>query len=113
MELVVSPAGGHIDGRALNSKGDPVGSYIFLAPDMDRVSSESLRFTRADAKGKFVLRGVPPGNYKLYALEDVDTNEVINQPDVLKSFESAAQLVRIEEAGKYELEVKPVAASGP
>ena len=110
MELVVSPTGGHIDGKALNSKGEPVSSYILLTPDVDRVPSESIRFTRSDTKGKFVLRGIPPGSYRLYALEDVDTNELINQPDLLKSFENEAQLVRIEEGGKYELEVKPAAA---
>jgi len=110
IDLVVSPAGGHIEGLALNNNHEPVSISIFLAPDSDRVAFELLRFARTDSKGKFVFRGVAPGSYRVYALEDVDSNEILNQPDLLKSFLDEAQLVRVEAGGKYELEVRPVAA---
>lgn len=113
IDLLVSPAGGHIDGLALDNNQEPVSSYVFLAPDIERVPSELLRFTRADSKGKFSFRGVAPGSYRLYALADVDTNEILNQPDLLKDFLDEAQLVRVAEGGKYEVEVRPVVVTGP
>src|SRR5437660_51867 len=113
IDLLVSPSGGHIDGLALDNNHEPVSSYIFLAPDVERVPSEMLRFTRADGKGKFSFRGIAPGSYRLYALADVDSNEILNQPDLLKDFLDEAQLVRVEQSGKYEVEVRPVIATGP
>lgn len=113
IDLLVSPSGGHIDGMALDNNHEPVSSYVFLAPDIERVPSEVLRFTRADSKGKFSFRGVAPGSYRLYALADVDSNEILNQPDLLKNFLDEAQLVRVAEGGKYEVEVRPVVTQGP
>ena len=112
LDLLVSPAGGHIEGSALNDRKDPVsGSYLLLVPDFsDKINVDAIRTMRADSKGKFVMRGVAPGIYRLFAFEDIEVNELLNQPDLLKSYEANAQLVRVEEGGKYTVEVKPVPA---
>jgi Carboxypeptidase regulatory-like domain len=114
LDLIVSPAGGHIEGSALNDRKEPVsGSYLLLVPDFsDKINADLIRTLRCDFKGKFVMRGVPPGNYKLFAFEDIEVNEILNQPELLKNYESNAQAVRVEESGKYTLEVKPVPAPG-
>jgi len=56
------------------------------------------------------MRGVVPGSYKLFAFEDVELNEMLNQPELLKNYEQSSQSVRVEESGKYTLEIKPVPA---
>lgn len=38
-----------------------------------------LRVARADSRGHFVIRGVAPGSYRVYALQDVDGNYFFNQ----------------------------------
>lgn len=112
LDLVVSQAGGHIEGTAANDNKEPVGgSYLLLVPDVaDKVTAETIRSVRADSKGKFVLRGVAPGTYKLFAFEDIELNMILNQPELLKNYESASQILKVEESGKYTVEVKPVAA---
>src|SRR5215510_7343099 len=89
IELLVSPAGGHIEGTTLNEKHEPVSSsYVLLVPDFsDKINADLIRPVRSDLKVKFVMRGVPPGNYKLFAFEDTDLNEMLNQPDLLKNYE--------------------------
>src|SRR5205085_10306272 len=72
LDLMVSSAGGHIEGVVRNSKGDTVGAYLLLAPDVERLAPEMLRCARTGANGKFVIRGVPPDSYKLYAWEQID-----------------------------------------
>ena len=54
---MVSPAGGHIEGVVRNGKGDTVGAYLLLAPDVERLAPEMLRSVRTGANGKFVMRG--------------------------------------------------------
>jgi hypothetical protein len=112
LDLLVSPAGGHIEGSALNDRKEPVsGSYLLLVPDFsDKINVDAIRTMRTDSKGKFVIRGVAPGIYRLFAFEDIEINELLNQPDQLKSYEANAQLVRVEEGGKYTVELKPVPA---
>jgi hypothetical protein len=110
LDLVVSTAGGHIEGTATNDNKEPVGgSYLLLVPDfVEKINAEMIRSVRADSKGKFVLPGVAPGTYKLFAFEDIELNMILNQPDLLKNYESAAQIVKVEESGKYRVEVKPI-----
>ena len=112
LDLLVSPAGGHIEGMALNDRKEPVsGSYLLLVPDFsDKINVDAIRTMRADSKGKFVLRGLAPGLYRLFAFEDIEINEILNQPDLLKNYEATAQAVRVEEGGKYTVEVKPIPA---
>ncbi|HEY6250613.1 MAG TPA: hypothetical protein VI685_11685 [Candidatus Angelobacter sp.] len=109
IDLLVSPGGGHIEGTTLNDKHEPVsGSYVFLVPDSsDKTNADLIQQARSDVKGKFALRGVPPGSYKLFAFEDAET-EILNQPDLLKNYEQNSQSIKVEEAGKYTLEIKPV-----
>jgi hypothetical protein len=109
VELLVSPSGGHIEGATLDEKKEPVpASYVLLVPDGEKINPDLIRSVRTDKKGKFVVRGVPPGTYKLFSFEDIEINDLINQPELLKNYETNAQIVKVEENGKYNLELKPV-----
>jgi protocatechuate 3,4-dioxygenase beta subunit len=103
VELIISPLGGHIEGTVVDSKNQPVNSsYLMLAPDVATIDPDQMLRTRSDAKGKFVLRGVPPGTYKLVAFEDVDLNELIAQPEVLKRYIDQGEALKVAEGGKYD-----------
>jgi hypothetical protein len=107
--LVASPAGGRIEGMVRNSKGEPVAGQVVLAPDVYRLAPEQVRTVRSDAQGRFTLHGIPPGNYKVYAWEQLDLNELLGQLDVLKDFEGECQLVHVDENGIYNPELKVIA----
>lgn len=109
IDLLVSAAGGHIEGSTLNDQHEPVsGSYVLLVPDQPDKVADLIRSTRSDAKGKYVLRGVSPGLYKLFAFEDVNLPELLNQPDLLKNYSQNAQSLKVEENGNYTLDLRPV-----
>jgi Carboxypeptidase regulatory-like domain len=107
--LLASPAGGHIEGIVRDSKGQPVASHVVLAANVDQLTPDLVRSVRSDRQGKFVLRGVTPGDYKLYAWEQLDLNELLGQLDLLKEFEGACQLVHVDENGTYNPEIKVIA----
>lgn len=81
--------GGHIDtmqvaGYVLNAqnlepiKGILVGLYNNLS-DTIFTKEPMLRVSRTDSRGKFIIKGVASGDYRIYALQDADNNYVFNQ----------------------------------
>ena len=47
-----------------------------------------LRVARTDSRGRFVIRGVAPGTYKVYALQDADGNFCYSQKSEMLAFQS-------------------------
>ena len=47
------------------------------------------RVARTDATGRFVVKGVAPGSYRVYALEDADGNFLYNQKSEKMAFDTA------------------------
>lgn len=85
----VFSTGDHIDtlevsGYVLNAedlepvKGQLVGLHNNLA-DSAFTTTPLLRTGRTDGSGHFVIRGIAPGSYRIYSLEDGDANFMLSQ----------------------------------
>lgn len=59
-------------------KGILVGLYSDQADSAFR-TKPMLRVSRTDSRGRFVIKGIAPGSYRIYALQDVDGNYRFNQ----------------------------------
>lgn len=59
-------------------KGILVGLYDDLS-DSAFKTKPLLRVSRTDGRGRFVIKGVAPGEYRVYALQDADGNYIFNQ----------------------------------
>ena len=59
-------------------KGILVGLYDNLTDTIFR-SQPLLRVSRTDSRGRFVIKGIAPGSYRIYALQDADGNYVYSQ----------------------------------
>lgn len=59
-------------------KGILVGLYANQA-DSAFTSLPMLRVSRTDSRGHFTIKGVAPGSYRIYALQDADGNYMFNQ----------------------------------
>ena len=81
--------GDHIDtlevaGYVLNAKdlepikGILVGLYSNLN-DTAFTGEPMLRVSRTDSRGKFIIKGIAPGDYRIYALQDADNNYRFSQ----------------------------------
>jgi len=57
-------------------------------------------------EGKFVLRGVAPGSYKLLALESLNVESEINSPEFLRSLGNRGDGLIVEEDGKYTVSLR-------
>ena len=66
-------------------KGILVGLYSDLA-DSAFTTKPLLRVARTDSHGIFIIKGIKPGNYKVYALQDMDGNYMYSQKSEMLAF---------------------------
>ena len=59
-------------------KGILVGLYSDVADSAFR-TKPMLRVSRTDSRGRFVVKGVAPGSYRIFALQDMDGNYMFSQ----------------------------------
>jgi len=82
-------AGYVIDAQNLEPvKGIHVGLYDDLADSAFR-TKPLLRISRTDSRGHFVIRGVAPGEYRVYALQDGDGDYKFSQKSEMLAFSHA------------------------
>lgn len=62
-----------------------VGLYDDLS-DSAFTTKPFLRVARTDSRGRFIIRGVAPGTYRVYALQDADGNYLYNQKSEMLAF---------------------------
>ena len=111
MEILLSRAVGQIDGVIVDSKMQPVpGVQAVLIPDNDRVRSELYKTATTDQTGQFTMRGIAPGDYKLFAWEALE-NFGYFDPEVLRQSEALGKAVRVGEASKQAVEARIIPAN--
>jgi hypothetical protein len=107
IEIVLSPAGARIEGTLFDAKDQPTRGSILLVPDVPEPGPPDLfRRASADSKGQFTFRGVAPGSYQLLALESVNLESEINDPDFQRTIGNQGQTLTVEESGKYTVALK-------
>ncbi len=108
MEVVLGTNAGAVEGRVLNERNQPVDAAVVgLLPAS--MSSRGFRMdmyktTSTDATGKFEIRGLPPGDYKVFSWEDVDRAAIIDQ-DFIRLYENSGKTIHIGEGEKPALEL--------
>lgn len=106
MEIELSPAGGHIDGVLLDSKGQPARGSILLVPDLpDPGPTDLFRRVNVGDKGTFTIRGVTPGSYLAIAMQSSDLDAEMNTPEFLRTVRNRGQNVTVDENGKYTITI--------
>lgn len=66
-------------------KGISVGLYNNLSDTVFRKEA-LMRISRTDSRGHFVIKGVAPGEYRVYALQDADGNFMFSQKSEMIAF---------------------------
>jgi len=108
LNIVVSSGAGQIDGTVIDSRlqGVPALQTI-LIPDQNRDRIDLIKTAVTDQSGKFTLRGVAPGNYKIFAWEAIEPNAYFD-PQILRQYEDQGKPVLVTEGGKILADVKMI-----
>ena len=80
-----------------------------LIPDENRDRIDLYKTTTTDQAGRYTLRGVAPGDFKLFAWEALEPNGYFD-PDIVRRHEATAKPIKVSEAAKLSsgLTVIPV-----
>jgi uncharacterized protein (DUF2141 family) len=116
LELVLGNGGGSIDGLVADEQHTPVqASTVVLVPHPSaREGSGAYKTVSVDLSGKFSLRGLPPGEYRVIAFDELDS-ELYQDPDFPAEVENLGQAVSVPEFGHsvIQLTVEPHARRAP
>lgn len=113
LALFLSLDGGAIQGTVLNNDSKPVdNSTVVLVPDSPRRDRDDLYSrTQTDLMGHFTMPGLPAGDDKLFAWEDLQGHDA-KDPDFIRLFEDRGKEVevRLREQQNVQLRVIPSSA---
>jgi hypothetical protein len=113
LQVVVSTNAGQIDGNVLDKDSKPVrGIPVVLIPDRNRDRRDVFKIVQSDQNGHFIMNGIAPGDYKLFAWEDIEPFSYFDA-DVLKPFEDNGKPIHVVETTKETIELKLIPVSTP
>jgi hypothetical protein len=110
LEIVLGN-GGRLEGEASNENHAPMSNVtVVLVPDPAlRRRSDLYRTVNTDISGHFRMQGIPPGNYKAFAWEQVD-RDIWQNPEFMTSIEGRGMAVNIREGGQNTVDLTTIAA---
>ena len=108
---ILSPEGGQVDGTVQNDKSEPAGgATVVLIPSVEKRGNQRLyKITTTDPTGKFSLKGITPGEYKLFAWEQIEMG-AYQDPEFLKPFDSKGESVSIKQKSQETRQLKAIAS---
>lgn len=106
MDIVLSPNVSQIEGTVTDDRQQPVSNVqAVLIPDLNRERIELFKAVTTDADGHFVLQGVAPGNYKVFAWEGLE-NFGYFDPELLRRSETLGKSIQVPESSKLFADVR-------
>jgi hypothetical protein len=106
LNIVLNPRGGRIQGRIVDSMGNPLGNKTaVLIPNTGRTRSVFYKTATTDAAGQFVMRGITPGDYKVFAWDEIEANQFFDG-EFIRKFEEDGSPVRVAELSTITVEVR-------
>jgi hypothetical protein len=113
LEVTLSYNAGTVDGTITDAALKPVsGVQSVLIPDSQRDRRELYKTAITDQNGKVSLRGLAPGEYRLFAWEDLEPFSYFDA-EVLRQYEQQGKPVHVRESAKEQVDMKIIAASAP
>jgi 5-hydroxyisourate hydrolase-like protein (transthyretin family) len=105
-DVVLSPNVAQIDGVVTDDKGQPLmGVQAVLVPDRNRDRTELFKSAATDQTGRFSMRDVAPGDYKLFAWDGLE-NFAYFEPNFVAPYEQQGKPVRVEESAKLSVDTR-------
>ena len=109
LTVVLGADVGEVEGAVQNAKGEPVVrarvNVIAYGDHAGRIDLSRLGFT--DNKGEFKIKDVAPGEYKVFAWEDVPQGAPQN-PEFRKPFEKQAAPIRMQPNGHEKVSLTAI-----
>jgi hypothetical protein len=104
LEIVIGTNAGVLEGTVVNDRAQSAADVsVVLVPDV-RVRTDLFKTTISDSSGRFRFDRLPPGNYKVFAWQEVE-NGAWFDPEFLRTHENRGQAVRVAEGSTESVQV--------
>jgi hypothetical protein len=110
VEIVLGANGGAIDGVVIDSRQQSApNAVVVLMPDAPalRRRTDLYKSTNTDESGRFILRGISPGSYKLFSWDSANEG-VWFDPDFLRPMEARGRVVGISEGKNASIQLSVI-----
>ena len=112
LDVAVSTKGGAVEGAVVEKEKDvdnvhpvPNATVVAVPEEKYRKLPDHFGLGSSDQRGRFIIRGLAPGRYMLFAWQDLEEG-VWRDPDFLKSQEANGTAVKVEEGSHQTVELK-------
>ena len=106
LEIVLSARAGQLEGTVTDDNRQPVvDTSVVLIPDQNRDRVDLYKSSVSDQNGLFIIRGITPGEYKVFAWEALEPFAYFDA-DVLRRFEMQGKSVRIAESDRLTTDIR-------
>ncbi len=102
LNITLSPKGARIDGLVLDDKQQPaVGCQVVLVPRAEgRI--DLYKTATTDTNGQYSIRGVTPGEYKVFVWEGLEPFSYFD-PSVVAKYDAMGKAVRLSESEEVNI----------
>ena len=112
MEIVLGSNAGVLEGRVV--RGTEAASEVTVGMLPNAVDARGFRTdmhktTLTDSSGRFQLRGLPPGDYKIFAWEEADKDAIMNL-DFVRGYEERGSRIEITDGATKTIELNVIPA---
>ena len=109
LQLQIGFTPGRVDGTVTDTRDQAFAGALCVLVPAARGRNELYKTATTDQYGKFNFANVAPGEYKLFAWEDIPQG-AYQDPVYLSRFEERGQLVRVDRSGSVSLQVRVIPA---
>jgi hypothetical protein len=110
LDFTLSPGLAQVEGTVMEGNETRGGVSVVLVPEgTRRAYPRFFRQAVTDSSGRFALRAVPPGDYKLFAAEDVSVGYFMDS-DPSSPAENQGKEVHLEENAHAEVQLEEMAS---
>jgi hypothetical protein len=108
LTLTLATDSGMLEGMVTNQDEPAVGSSIAVVPSgVRRGLPHYYRFATADNTGRFRIEGIVPGEYKVFAFDDVDANDCYD-PEFIARVEQKGVRLTVSSRGSTTLNLEVI-----
>ncbi|HLQ76817.1 MAG TPA: carboxypeptidase regulatory-like domain-containing protein [Terriglobia bacterium] len=110
LQIIIGADAGRVDGAVTDPSGKAfAGAQVVLVPNAERRDRpDQYRIAGSDEDGRFELRGIPPGEYQIFAWENVEDGAWLNSEFMANYWPTASPFtVPASAAGTVQIPLIP------
>jgi len=113
LEITISSRGARVEGAVVDKDGLPsTGVWVVAVPEeAKRTNFRLFKAQTTDQYGRFELRGMVPGTYKLFSWTRIETN-AWEDADILRPFEEKGQPIELADGDVKTVNLKVIETKG-